>query len=228
MGCSRKLYGDGATDRIHLLSNFESEMDIVMRKLLGFASTATFAVSLLTGCGSATPAEQGGGRPISTVDRDQPVSTADGVPAPEVVEPPSPQPEQLPPVPPIAKPMNNNKTNTPIGKLCWSRREALLVLVREMPATANAANKVVQVESVLGQLRPIAAQLKSIDLAELPVELHAFVARFRSDVDLIINTVKGPQETTLQVLVDSFDFEHYPNIERYVSIAGANPDCRDA
>jgi len=175
-----------------------------------FLPALTLTAILLSSCGSVSTVE------ISVA----PLSSSDAS-----VPPPSarvPTAVDIPP-PAVSPPQNRNDVGTPLGPLCWARREMAMLMVSGLidgiPATgsiAENARKSVDVSLTL---------MTATYIQTLPVELQKFGERLTSDIaSLSERLISGVSPV---VLANQFGFENYEGARQFVELTQSDPGCKD-
>lgn len=122
-------------------------------------------------------------------------------------------------VPVLESATNDNDSSSPLGQLCWYRRELVLALVGRI-----SVNNGQQAKSNQRDPLAVAAQLQTWKGASaLPVDVRPFAERLRSDAEKLASAAKTDNVS----LATSFDFENYPNAKLYLDEARKDPGCRE-
>ena len=170
----------------------------------------TLMAILLGSCGSVSTVE------ISVA----PLSSSDASAAP----PSAPVPTAVSfPQPVVSPPQNRNDIGTPLGPLCWARREMAMLtvsgLIDGIPATGNMADNARK--SVDVSLTLVTATY----IQTLPVELQKFGEHLASDIaSLSERLISGVSPV---VLATQFGFENYEGARQFVELAQSDPGCKD-
>ena len=170
----------------------------------------TLTAILLSSCGSVSTVKIPVA-PLSSSDASAPPPSA---PVPTAVD--------IPP-PAVSPPQNRNDVGTPLGPLCWARREMAMLMVSGLidgiPATGNMAENARK--SVDVSLTLMTAKY----IQTLPVELQKFGERLKSDIaSLSERLISGVSPV---VLANQFGFENYEGASQFVELAQSDPGCKD-
>lgn len=170
----------------------------------------TFTAILLSSCGSVSTVEISAA-PLSSSDASAPPPSAP-VPTAVDIQPPA-----------VSPPQNRNDVGTPIGPLCWARREMAMLMVSGLndgiPATgsmADIARKSVDVSLIL---------MTATFIQTLPVDLQKFGERLASDIASLSERLSSGVSPV--VLATHFDFENYEGARQFVELAQSDPGCKD-
>lgn len=198
---------DGSTRAIKPQAKVDPGVTISNMKLL---PALTLTAILLGSCGSVSTVEISVA-PLSSSDASAPPPSA---PVPTAVD--------IPP-PAVSPPQNRNDVGTPLGPLCWARREMAMLMVSGLidgiPATGNMAENARK--SVDVSLTLMTAKY----IQTLPVELQKFGERLKSDIaSLSERLISGVSPV---VLANQFGFENYEGASQFVELAQSDPGCKD-
>lgn len=170
----------------------------------------TLTAILLSSCGSVATVEISVA-PLSSSDASTPPPSAP-IPTAVVIPPPA-----------VFPPQNRNDIGTPLGPLCWARREMAMLMVLGLidgiPATGSAAEnarKSVDVSLTL---------MTATYIQTLPVELQNFGERLASDIASLSERLSSGVSPV--VLATHFDCENYEGAKQFVELAQSDPGCKD-
>ena len=199
------------TTKLLVQSNPQAKVDLAVTisnmKLL---PVLMLMAILLSSCGSVSTVEISVA-PLSSSDASVPPPSAP-VPTAVAIQPPA-----------VSPPQNRNDVNTPLGPLCWARREMAMLMVSGLidgiPAAgsmADNARKSVDVSLTL---------MTATYIQNRPVELQKFGERLASDVaSLSERLIPGVLPV---VLATQFEFENYEGARQFVELAQSDPGCKD-
>ena len=199
------------TTKLLVQSNPQAKVDLAVTisnmKLL---PVLMLMAILLSSCGSVSTVEISVA-PLSSSDASAPPPSAP-VPTAVDIQPPA-----------VSPPQNRNDIGTPLGPLCWARREMAMLmlsgLIDGIPAAgsmADNARKSVDVSLTL---------MTATYIQNLPVELQKFGERLASDVaSLSERLIPGVLPV---VLATQFEFENYEGARQFVELAQSDPGCKD-
>jgi hypothetical protein len=201
----------GSTTGVLEQSNPQAKVDSDMTKSsVKILPALTLLAIFLSSCGSVSTVEITAPLPSST-DASAPPPSA---PVPTAVSFPSPA---------VSPPQNRNDVGTPLGPLCWARREMAMLMVSGLvdgiPATgskADNARKSVDAASAVMTAKYIRA---------LPVELQKFGGQLVSDIASLSGRLASG--VSPDVLATQFDFENYEGAREFVDLAESDPGCKD-
>ncbi len=192
-------------------SNLQTKVDLgVTKSCVKILPALMLMAILLSSCGSVSTVEISV-TPLSSSDASAPPPSA---PVPTAVSFP----------PPVVSPsQNRNDIGTPLGPLCWARREMAMLMVSGLvdgiPSTgdmAENARKSVDVSLTL---------MTATYIQTLPVELQKFGERLTSDIaSLSERLISGVSPV---VLANQFGFENYEGARQFVELAQSDPGCKD-
>ena len=170
----------------------------------------TLTAILLSSCGSVSTVEISVA-PLTSSDASAPTPSA---PVPTAVD-------IQPPV--VSPPLNRNDVGTPLGPLCWARREMAMLMVSGLldgiPATGSMADNAQNSVDVSLTL------MTATYIQTLPVELQKFGERLTSDIaSLSERLISGVSPV---VLATQFEFESYEGVKQFVELAQSDPGCKD-
>lgn len=123
-------------------------------------------------------------------------------------------------VPEPSVPMNRNVRDTPMGALCWARRNVVLVLVDQVDN--SVADSAVLADALTLSIREL-EQVRD----RIPTEVSEFTKRFVADLDHAMVILEAAAELTAVELFDMFRFEEYPGVTSFLELAQASPSCLD-
>ena len=199
------------TTKVLVQSNPQAKVDLAVTisnmKLL----PALILMAILLGsCGSVSTVEISVA-PLSSSDASAPPPSAP-VPTAVVIPPPV-----------VSPPQNRNDIGTPIGPLCWARREIALLMVSGLndgiPATGSVAENARK--SVDVSLTLMTAEY----IQTLPVKLQKFGERLASDIASLSERLISGVSPVL--LANQFGFENYEGVKQFVELAQSDPGCKD-
>lgn len=192
-------------------SNPQAKVDLgVTKSSMKILPALTLTAILLGSCGSVSTVEMSVVPPSSS-DASAPPPSA---PAPTAVSFPAPA---------VSPPQNRNDLGTPLGPLCWARREMAILMVSglldgipETGSKADNARKSVDAASAVMTARYIRS---------LPVELQKFGGQLVTDIASLSG--KLASGVSPDVLATQFDFENYEGAMQFVDLAQSDPGCKD-
>ena len=201
----------GSMTEVPVQSNLQTKVDLgVTKSCVKILPALMLMAILLSSCGSVSTVEISV-TPLSSSDASAPPPSA---PVPTAVSFP----------PPVVSPsQNRNDIGTPLGPLCWARREMAMLMVSGLvdgiPSTgdmAENARKSVDVSLTL---------MTATYIQTLPVELQKFGERLTSDIaSLSERLISGVSPV---VLANQFGFENYEGARQFVELAQSDPGCKD-
>ena len=200
-----------STTEVPVQSNLQAKVDLGVTKSCVKILPALMLMAILLGsCGSVSTVEISVA-PLSSSDASAPPPSAP-VPTAVDIEPPA-----------VSPPQNRNDVGTPIGPLCWVRREMAMLMVSGLndgiPATgsmADIARKSVDVSLIL---------MTATFIQTLPVDLQKFGERLASDIASLSERLSSGVSPV--VLATHFDFENYEGARQFVELAQSDPGCKD-
>lgn len=117
-------------------------------------------------------------------------------------------------------PMNRNVRDTPMGALCWARRNVVLVLVDQIDT--SVADSAMLADALTLSIREL-EQVRD----RIPAEAAEFTKRFVADLEHAMVILSTATELTAVELFDMFRFEEYPGVMSFLEVAQASPNCLD-
>ena len=171
----------------------------------------------LTGPGAVgqvtATSDEAGGRPVP-LPVERPGAPAESVPRPDDRGLPSPV---------IERAENRNQRVSPIGTLCWARREVVRTVLSGSSQDASLRR--------FEEVAPLVKDLLGENASELPPGVQPFAARFLADIvsaeGALRSTVGMAPSDRLSAVISSFDFEKYPGVSDFLAAAGASSECVD-
>lgn len=188
------------------------------RRFLGIIVVGGLAV----GCGSASD-EVGITAGSDTSDPTGPIqTTASSVTAPR---------SSIPPVPPVGLPdlTNANDPSTPLGALCWARREVAISLQRAMLEDLGMGTDAASSPSDLPTaMREAQRALARHPVADASQPGNAFAAHLREQLQRAqaeADTVMAKDGGAVELGRKRFAFDTYPGAETYARATASAPEC---
>jgi len=201
----------GSTTGVLEQSNPQAKVDPGMTiSNMKILPTLTLMAILLGSCGSVSTVEMSVAPP-SSPDASAPPPSA---PVPTAVSFPPPA---------VSPPQNRNDVDTPLGPLCWARREMAMLMVSGLvdgiPATGSKA------DNARKSVDAASAVMTATYIQTLPVELQKFGGQLVSDIASLSGRLAS--SVSPDVLATQFDFENYEGARQFVDLAQSDPGCKD-
>jgi len=201
----------GSTTEVLVQSNPQAKVDhaVTISNMKTLPALTLLAI-LLGSCGSVSTVEITAA-PLSSSDVSAPPPSAP-VPTAVDIQPPA-----------VSPPLNRNDVGTPLGPLCWARREMAMLMVSGLldgiPATGSMADNARNSVDISLTL------MTATYIQTLPVELQKFGERLASDIASLSERLSSGVSPV--VLATHFDFEHYEGALQFVELAQSDPGCED-
>ncbi len=221
-----------------------------MRKQrLAMLTVASVMPALFVGCGGGDTAtsvragqqQEGGALPVTTTEPESDsAATAPSAVPEESEERTSPTTPELPrsgptPSTPEVEPLeaqlaNNNVRDGGLGSVCWGRWEVnrqIRIGISNVETPEGKAVASGAVETLRTELLPTLESELGQVMSKLQPDVRAFITRFATDVALAreLVTEQAQVQPTLDALARQFDFDSYPDVEKYRELAASNPSC---
>ena len=192
-------------------SNPQAKVDPgVTKSSVKILPALTLVAVLLGSCGSISTVEISVA-PLSSSDASAPPPSA---PVPTAVSFPAPA---------VSPPQNRNDLGTPLGPLCWARREMAILMVSGLldgiPATGSKA------DNARKSVDAASAVMTAKYIRSLPMELRKFGGQLVSDIASLSERLASG--VSPDVLATQFDFENYEGAMQFVDLAESDPGCKD-
>lgn len=121
---------------------------------------------------------------------------------------------------PVLEPRTNaNERATPMGRLCWARREVSLRIVAAFESLAQP-----EAEALRALISELADKLES-DTEGIDPRLVPFRDAFAADLENARSSLRSDATPLRSDLVNLFDFEGYPEAATYARVAEG--ECAD-
>lgn len=125
--------------------------------------------------------------------------------------PPPPDPNQL---------INLNDASSPMGKLCWARREVVLSVRRQVNSRIDG-RELSAAEVQADYVEPLST-LDTISDTSLPAIVRPFKTHFQQ---ALRTALAAPPDSGDSLDTDTFAFDAYPAAQTYIQVANQEPDC---
>lgn len=186
-------------------------------------STALASVLTLASCGQPVPqAADPSRQPTTTVgvSRDPASTTTTGVPPVATSGSVAPDKDLY---------VNRNIPGSPLGTLCWSRREVVLSIVTLMQPAGTEAAVPLDGRPLAEVIADVSKRIASSQIAEDP-QAGKFASHFLNSLEgaatVAADSIKsGDPDSIAKLWSEYFGFEGYPGIEEYLAVASSSPDC---
>jgi hypothetical protein len=215
-----------------MLRNTESEMGHKAMKRLAI-SMRTFAtlVLVILALGSCSADKE---RVVVAAPPSTAPSTGPGVTNETMSSSPTVPPVQT--TIEVKRLQNKNRKASALGQLCWALQEANIVggevgleALRTLPPQANGAKPVLPGlpgAAVAAKFRPLAAEIRKIDLSSLPDGVADYGRFFAGQVDTLIGkSLERNAVSQVDIFAEFFNYDSYPNRAIAEDAMRRSPDC---
>lgn len=125
--------------------------------------------------------------------------------------------------------VNQNRPDSPLGTLCWSRREVVLSIVKLMQPERTEDAVPLDGRPLPEVIADVTDRIASSQISEDP-QAGVFAAHFLSSLDGAASNEaqaiqSGDPDSMAKVWSEYFAFEGYPGIKEYLDVASASLDC---
>jgi hypothetical protein len=209
----------------------------LVRRFGGWTAAAV-VISVASGCGQPESFGQQGPVRTSVLDRVEQPATSTTIPGslPDVAERPVAPSSVAPTLAPLPRTesvgdlyVNKNTPDSPIGVLCWSRREVALSIVKVIQPEDSRDGVPIEARPISDVGKDVLVRLVQSDVANKSAA-GAFASQFIDSLERFNAEVAGSldsadTESFSKITSEYFNFESYAGVEDYVAESQKSADC---